>query len=567
MNEQSPTQRSDAYYKFVEFCRASWVYALLVVGAAIFAWPFLWMTTTSLKVDREMFGEKIRLMPQRPLPQVQSPYIDARYFDDVEGQRMAELLPALEEHLRTMNYPWPEDVDGDVAIKQTARGVFRKLVYTMPLEAWKLPHEELIAEATKHLDTATVKDVVGQIRRAVLIGQFRARSYDLQEDQLVAPGSVAATWQTGGSGKIQLVQMDDPREPHAELHYDFSSGDTALLSQTFTTSFSIERLHYLQLYLRADDSWHPITMYIEKLGKKYKADRTYNLADFSNWAIGTWQETGPDDLTNKQRTWNLLQEVDHGPQYESDPRKVKVTLEMKQATALDAWWAKSRRNYRTALEYIPFWRYVATSVFLVILNLVGTLFSCSLVAYSFARLQWPGRNFSFALMLATMMIPPQVTMIPYFLIIRSLGWYNTLYPLWVGSFFAGAFNVFLLRQFLRGIPRDLEDAAKIDGCGFWRVYWHIMLPLVKPTLAAIAIFTFMGVWNDFMGPLIYLTDQRLYPLSLGLFALNVETSGQGASSMGVMMAGSLLMTVPVIVIFFFAQKYFIQGVTLTGMKG
>src|SRR5207249_9848848 len=104
-------------------------------------------------------------------------------------------------------------------------------------------------------------------------------------------------------------------------------------------------------------------------------------------------------------------------------------------------------------------------------------------------------------------------------------------------------------------------------CGFWRVYWHIMLPLVKPTLAAIAIFTFMGVWNDFMGPLIYLTDQRLYPLSLGLFALNVETSAQGASSMGVMMAGSLLMTVPVIVIFFFAQKYFIQGVTLTGMKG
>jgi ABC-type glycerol-3-phosphate transport system permease component len=165
--------------------------------------------------------------------------------------------------------------------------------------------------------------------------------------------------------------------------------------------------------------------------------------------------------------------------------------------------------------------------------------------------------------LATMMIPGQVTMIPYFLIVRSLGWYNTLYPLWVGSFFAGAFNVFLLRQFLKGIPRDLEDAAKIDGCGFWRVYWHIMLPLIKPTLAAIAIFTFMGVWNEFMGPLIYLTDQRLYPLALGLYAFNVSSGG----SMGMMMAGSLLMTVPVVVIFFFAQKYFIQGVTLTGMKG
>jgi multiple sugar transport system permease protein len=162
-----------------------------------------------------------------------------------------------------------------------------------------------------------------------------------------------------------------------------------------------------------------------------------------------------------------------------------------------------------------------------------------------------------------MMIPGQVTMIPNFLIIRSLGWYNTLYPLWVGSFFSSAFNVFLLRQFLKGIPRDLEDAAKIDGCGFWRVYWHIMLPLIKPTLAAIAIFTFMGAWNDFMGPLIYLTDQRLYPLALGLYAFNVSAGG----SIGMMMAGSLLMTAPVIAIFFFAQKYFIQGITLTGMKG
>ena len=169
-------------------------------------------------------------------------------------------------------------------------------------------------------------------------------------------------------------------------------------------------------------------------------------------------------------------------------------------------------------------------------------------------------------MLATMMIPGQVTMIPHFLIIRTLGWYNTLYPLWAPSLFASAFNVFLLRQFLKGIPRDLEDAARIDGCGFLRVYWHVMLPCVRPTLAAIGIFTFMATWNDFMGPLIYLSDQRIYPLSLGLFALSVQTQGV-AGSTGMMMAGSLLMTLPVIGIFFFAQRYFLQGVTLTGMKG
>src|SRR5438876_1764597 len=217
---------------------------------------------------------------------------------------------------------------------------------------------------------------------------------------------------------------------------------------------------------------------------------------------------------------------------------------------------------------MPIWRYLATSLFIVLLTVTGTLLSSSLVAYSFARLQWPGRNFGFALMLATMMVPGQVTMIPGFLIMKSLGWYNTLYPLWIGSFFAGAFNVFLLRQFLKGIPRDLEDAAKIDGCGFWRIYWHIMLPLIKPTLAAIAIFTFMGAWNDFMGPLIYLSDQRLYPLSFGLYAFQIQSLQPGTSAgIGMLMAGSLLMMLPVIAIFFFAQRYFLQGVTLTGMTG
>ena len=157
---------------------------------------------------------------------------------------------------------------------------------------------------------------------------------------------------------------------------------------------------------------------------------------------------------------------------------------------------------------------------------------CSLVAYAFARLHWPGRDFCFLLMLATMMIPGQVTMIPHFLIWKSLGAYNTLTPLWLGSAFGSAFFIFLLRQFLKGIPRDLEDAARIDGCGFLRIYWHIMLPLVKPSLAAIAIFTFMGTWNDFMGPLIYLADQRLYPLAFGLYAFSVQVGNNPAADHG-----------------------------------
>jgi ABC-type glycerol-3-phosphate transport system permease component len=160
------------------------------------------------------------------------------------------------------------------------------------------------------------------------------------------------------------------------------------------------------------------------------------------------------------------------------------------------------------------------------------------------------------------MIPPQVTMIPVFLIFKELGWYNTLKPLWIGSFFGSAFYIFLLRQFMKGIPKDLEDSAMIDGCSYFGIYRLVILPLIKPALAAIGIFTFMGTWNDFMGPLIYLNDQRLYPLSLGLFALQVFKFGD----YGLMMAASVLMTLPVILLFFAAQRQFIQGVTLTGMK-
>ena len=197
------------------------------------------------------------------------------------------------------------------------------------------------------------------------------------------------------------------------------------------------------------------------------------------------------------------------------------------------------------------------------MTMVGQVFSCSIVAYAFSRLNWPGREVLFAVLLATMMLPAQVTMIPVFMIFEKLGWYNTLRALWAPSFLGSAFYIFLLRQFMKSIPDELEDAAKIDGCSYFGIYWRIILPLVKPALAAVCIFTFMGTWNDFMGPLIYINDQRLYPLALGLF----DFRALHATDFGMLMAASTLMTLPVIALFFLAQRYFIQGVTLTGIKG
>ncbi len=539
------------------------IYFLLSLGTIVFAWPFLWMAATTAKLDRELFAAN-RLLPERPIPRTQSPYVDDRLFADVSGPRLQEATAAIKR--RIANNAWPADVDRTTMQEQVARALYQKLRNRLPAEIWKTPNEQFSAAITTALDPKMVDETAQQLRRVFCFGSLLARSYDLQEDKLVDPANAAAAWQIGGDAASELIQSGTAAEPFAELKYDFSRGDKIVLSQTFTTSFPVERLYRIQLSLRTDDTWHALDMFVEKNGKRYHADRTLEASD-NNWVAATWQEPGPDDRPTKIRTWTLLY-PEAGTSTIDSPNELKITLVLHRVNQAQAWWEKIRRNYRLTLDYIPFWRFVATSVFLIILNLVGTVISCSLVAYSFARLQWPGRAFCFALLLATMMLPPQVTMIPQFLIMQKLGWYNTLYPMWIMSFVAPAFYVFLLRQFLKGIPRDLEDAARLDGCSFLRIYWHIMLPLVRPTLAAIAIFTFVATWNDFMNPLIYLADQRLYPLSFGLYAFQVQIANPGtAKGMGMMMAGSLLMTLPVIAIFFFAQRYFLRGVTLTGMKG
>jgi len=225
-------------------------------------------------------------------------------------------------------------------------------------------------------------------------------------------------------------------------------------------------------------------------------------------------------------------------------------------------WKVAVDNYKKVFEMLPVWDLTRNTLYVTFMSIIGQLFACSMVGYSFARLSWPGRDIWFVVLLATMMLPPQVTFIPVFLIFRALGWYNTMKPLWFPFFFGSAFFIFLLRQFFRTLPTDLEDAAHIDGCGHFRTFIEIMLPLVKPALGAVAVFQFMNSWNDFLGPLIYINDDRFTTLSMGVYYYKLERQGMW----GEMMAVTLMMTLPAIVVFFCAQKHFVQGITLTGMK-
>lgn len=225
-------------------------------------------------------------------------------------------------------------------------------------------------------------------------------------------------------------------------------------------------------------------------------------------------------------------------------------------------------NYARVLESQPFMLWAWNSVFVVVLSTVGTVLSASLVAYSFARFRYRGREFIFILTLGTMMLPAQVTLIPQYVMFNKMGWINTLYPLWLPHWFGGgAFAIFLLRQFFMSLPKELDEAALIDGAGYFRIFWRILLPLCKPVLATIAVISFIASWNDFLGPLIYIQLPEKFTLSIGLnyFKQLAETGGEPTQHL--LMAASVMMILPVIALFFFTQRYFVQGIQLSGIKG
>lgn len=222
-------------------------------------------------------------------------------------------------------------------------------------------------------------------------------------------------------------------------------------------------------------------------------------------------------------------------------------------------------NYKEVLSNpnVDFARLFANTVLISTLATIGTVLSASMVAYAFAKMQFSGRDRLFAVMLSTMMLPAIVTMIPTYILFKELRWVNTILPLTVPAFFGGgAFNIFLLRQFFMGIPKELDEAAKIEGAGHWTIYSRVVLPLSGSALATVGVFCFIYNWRDFMGPLIYLNDPQMQTLETGLATYN----SLRAEQWNLLMAGSILVTIPLIVIFFAGQRYFVKGIAMTGLK-
>ncbi|MDX9974101.1 MAG: ABC transporter permease subunit [FCB group bacterium] len=546
------------------------LHTVLVGGSFLFAVPFIWLIGTSAKMPDELFPP--RWIPEVPRTVVESPYLGMRGNEhpvrpvgvaQEDWDRLVEPnQKGISAKLVSMAGTLPEIYGPYLDDPLLAEGLFARILRRSPDAIFTKVEPLATGWFVQNLDDNTIRDVFEQVYRRVAVANVVFEGWDILLREEFAPPQ-HQPWRVL-HGDATLIDRDSglPRAAQ-EVHYSFAGSDSFTLQAELPLQMTPEQLKRVTVSNHADRSWHAIDATLEVGGKRYRAIApAYTGTD--RWQDTIWQFASAEDRGVELRTHIGLGAAE--PSDYNEPGKVRLTLDYRRANQIQAAYNKYVFNYHEVLRMVPLWAYTKNSLILVVLTITGQVLASSLVAFAFARLTWPARDAWFILVLATLMIPPQVTMIPVFLIFKELGWYNTLKPLWVGAFFGSAFYIFLLRQFMMGIPKDLEDSAKIDGCSYLGIYARIILPLVKPALATIAIFTFMATWNDFMGPLIYLSEQDKYPLSLGLFSLQV-TQGPNASNFGMLMAASVMMTAPVIALFFAAQRYFIQGITLTGLKG
>jgi len=543
---------------------------LLAGGALVFSLPFAWLLSSSFKDHDELFSET--WLPSLPAAVSSSPYLAPAESHLERPERIApqawktlepRLLQQLSERLAQVDHPGVQaamrqepEVLPALAV-EAARVLFKRGGGSLFAE--RSP-EEAIASLCQQVDRELLDHVLNRTYRGVLIGELLAEFADGRQQVLLGRDAQPRAQSAGlDLGEVLTFQ----ERPGRQVRLQFANDQGLNATFALPSPLSVGQLRRLVLPIRGDRSYHELVLILDTGEGVYRARAPFVLEN-DRWMDALWAFAEPS--LREQRTVYYSAHLTPLDRLGPSSGTPSLTLEFTR-TAYPVVLARHfLKNYAGALLAVPFLTYLRNTVLLTLLNILAQLFSCTLIAYGFARLRWPGRDGVFALVLSTLMLPPQVTMIPQFLIWRSLGQYDTFQPLWVPSLFGAGFFIFMMRQFMLTIPKDLEEAARIDGCGYWGTYWRIILPLLKPALAAVCIFQFMGTWNDFLGPLIYLSSASRAPLSLGLFRFQSSHFVSAVGEWGLLMAASALMVLPVILLFFCAQRYFIQGITLTGMK-
>ena len=552
-------------------------YLLLVAAAFCTMIPLLWLLTSSFKTANEIFAVPIQWFPKFPPRITSSPYVVGNAYPEikkpteVDAETWKTLHPELEraiwddvqEHIaasaRLANYV----PSVELQTKMT-EGLWQQLVASLPSEVWTGTTASIIDEVHRAIIPEAIDTIWDSVYREVAIGTIQIEDLDFNRI-LIESVDFINGWQADSDTLKQMRESAAPRIV-ASLSYDFRDENSARMTARISPPIPIDQIRLITLPVRGDASYHRLSLAVSINGITYQPTQPFVL-DSALWKNAVWRLHGiPGELESShipmRRTAGA--KPDSTSQQAAVPgseNTLLLQLTIHRPTYLAIAWDKLTSNYRNLWKTVPYNRYFINSIFIATASTLLTLFFCSLGGYAFAKYRFRGQKILFGILLASMMVPFQVLLVPLFGLMYDIGWLNS-YKAIVIPFSVGAFGVFLMRQFIVTIPSELIDAARIDGCSEFGIYYRIVLPIIKPALGALTIYSFLGSWNGYLWPLIILRDEAKYTLPIGLANL----VGIYRQDYGMLMAGTLLSLMPIVILFLAMQREFVQGITLGGVK-
>ena len=547
-------------------------YPLLVAAAFCTMVPLLWLLSSSFKTADEVFAAPIQWLPKLPPRITSSPYIVTDVYPkikkpaSVDPETWKTLQPELEqviwnnvqEHI-SKNSQLSTSLQTTELQTEMTKGIWKQHVATLLPEVWNGTAESIIKEVENSIIPETINTILKSVYREVALGTIEIEDLEFNRTE------VESVMWDADSDTGQQIHEADHEELIAALSYNFQDENNIRLTTTIKSPIPIDSIRRIILPVRGDASYHHLSLSVSVNGTTYQPTRPFvlNTAQSKNtiWRLhGIPGELESSHIPMQQfvSKQELLKSEAPGPDTENS---LLLQLTIHRPSYLSIVWDKLTTNYRNLWKSVPYNQYFINSVFIATASTLLTLFFCSLAGYAFAKYQFRGKTILFGILLASMMIPFQVLLVPLFGLMYDIGWLNS-YKAIIIPFSVGAFGVFLMRQFIVTIPSELLDAARIDGCSEFGIYYRIVLPIIKPALGALTIYSFLSSWNGYLWPLIVLRDEAKYTLPIGLANL----IGIYRQDYGMLMAGTLLSLLPIVVLFLAMQREFVQGITLGGVK-
>ncbi len=548
-------------------------YLLLVAAAFCTMVPLLWLLTSSFKTANEIFAVPIQWFPSFPPRVASSPYVVEDAYPKIEKPMVVdetvweglqtELTQAIwtkaETHIAA-NTQLSNYVPSEQLQMEIIEGLWQQLVTTLPDEVWRGTTASVVTAVQNAAIPEMVDTTWGSVYREVAIGTLQIEDIDFNRTQIAS-----VDWEAKAGTRIR---PSEDTQTAASLSYDFEDGNTTNMTATVASPIPIDQIRRITLPVRGDASYHRLSLAVSVLntssnGGTYQPTRPFVL-ESALWKDVVWRLHGiPGELESSHITMHPVETDDAARSIvkAGTENQLFLQLSIHQPSYPSIVWDKLTSNYRNLWKTVPYNRYFINSVFIATASTLLTLFFCSLGGYAFAKYQFRGQKILFGILLASMMVPFQVLLVPLFGLMYDIGWLNS-YKAIIIPFSVGAFGVFLMRQFIVTIPSELLDAARIDGCSEFGIYYRIVLPIIKPALGALTIYSFLGSWNGYLWPLIILRDEAKYTLPIGLANL----VGIYRQDYGMLMAGTLLSLMPIVILFLAMQREFVQGITLGGVK-